>query len=170
MTIKGLKHHLGLFIINHFFTGTKYFNTKRKLLKFAGIKCGEGTRVAGNLKITANVSFGKNCWIGVGFTAHGNGNVIIGDNCDIAPDVTFLTGGHEIGDENRRAGKGQIYKIVVQNGCWIGARSTILKNTIIGKSSVIGAGSLVNKNIEDNVVAAGVPARIIRRLNDENKK
>ena len=76
---------------------------------------------------------------------HGNGTVVIGNNCDIAPDVTFLTGGHQIGNAERRAGAGETYQITVGSGVWIGARATILLNTVIG---------------------GGVPARVIKELED----
>ena len=85
---------------------------------------------------------------------NGNGNVTIGDNCDIAPEVTFQTGGHEIGDASRRAGKEIICSQRVGNGVWIGGRSTIVGNTTIGDSCVIAACACVVHDVEaifDNV-------------------
>ena len=96
---------------------------------------------------------------------NGNGELEIGDNCDIAPEVTFLTGGHKIGDAERRAGEGVSYKIKIGNGVWIGGRSTVLNNTEVGNSCMIAACSCVNKNVEDNSLVGGVPARLIRKLN-----
>ena len=59
-------------------------------------------------------------------------------------------------------------KVVLKNNCRIGSHSTILPGVSIGKNSIIGAHSLVNKDIPDNVVAFGVPAKVVRRLsNDE---
>ena len=58
-------------------------------------------------------------------------------------------------------------KVVLKNNCRIGSHSTILPGVSIGKNSIIGAHSLVNKDIPDNVVAFGVPAKIIRKLNND---
>ena len=156
-----------LFLVNKVLKGTnpKYFNLKRKLLNRYGYNIGKGTKIVGPIECYGKLTIGKNCWIGKNLIINGNGTVIIGDNCDIAPEVTFLTGGHKIGNSKRRAGEGEIYKIRVNNGVWIGARSTILGNIVIKNSSVIGAGALVNKNIEGNILVGGVPAKKIKNLN-----
>jgi acetyltransferase-like isoleucine patch superfamily enzyme len=58
-------------------------------------------------------------------------------------------------------------KIVLKNNCRIGSHSTILPGVSIGENSIIGAHSLVNKDIPDNVVAFGVPAKVVRKLNND---
>ena len=58
-------------------------------------------------------------------------------------------------------------KVVLKNNCRIGSHSTILPGVSIGKNSIIGAHSLVNKDIPDNVVAFGVPAKVMRKLNND---
>jgi len=58
-------------------------------------------------------------------------------------------------------------KVVLKNNCRIGSHSTILPGVTVGKNSIIGAHSLVNQNIPDNVIAYGIPAKIIRKLNHE---
>ena len=95
---------------------------------------------------------------------NGNGTVTIGDNVDIGPEVTFQTGGHEIGDKDRRAGKGALYAQSVGDGTWIGGRATILKNTAIGSGSVVAGCACVTKDVPDNVIVGGVPAKIILNL------
>lgn len=175
MRIKKLLHihgiHLrwNIFLVNKVYAGTKpkYFERKRNLLNAIGCQIGEGTKIVGPIYCFGTLIIGKNCWIGKNLIINGIGKVSIGDNCDIAPEVTFLTGGHEIGTDNRRAGKGQIYTINVGSGTWIGARSTIMGDISIGNSCVIGACSLVNKDIENNALIAGIPARLIRKLADE---
>ena len=121
----------------------------------------------GPIFTNANVKIGKNCWIGKNLIINGIGTVVIVDNCDIAPEVTFLTGGHAIGDKKRRAGQGHIYHLEVGNGTWIGARATILNDTAIGESCGIAACSCVNKNVDENTLVGGVPARTIRALTDD---
>jgi maltose O-acetyltransferase len=88
----------------------------------------------------------------------------IGDDCDVAPDVVFLTGTHEIGMPPRRAGRGIANPIKVSNGTWIGARSLILPGVVVGECSIIAAGSVVNRDIPPNTLAAGVPAIIKKEL------
>jgi acetyltransferase-like isoleucine patch superfamily enzyme len=94
------------------------------------------------------------------------GQVTIGDNCDIAPDVTFLTGGHQMGDHSRRAGKGESYHITVGSGVWIGGRATLLLNTSIGDGSMIAACACVSKDVPADTLVAGVPAKVMKEFED----
>lgn len=156
-----------MFCVNHLFAGTWAFGVKRKLLRSLGYEIGAGTRVVGPLFCTGSLRIGRDCWIGRDFTVNGNGTVVIGDRCDIAPSVMFLTGGHEIGGEGRRAGKGEAYTIQVRDGAWIGARTTVLRNVTVGRGSVIAACACVVSDIPDNTLAGGVPAKVIRELSNE---
>ena len=165
--LKKIIQRIIIFIINTFLSGTHFFSIKRFLLNFAGYKIGKNSKVVGPLNITGDLIVGDNCWIGKELCIFGNGLVTIGNNCDLAPCVTFSTGGHEIGDSKRRAGKGKIFNITVKDGCWVGTRVTIINSVIINESCVIGAGSLVNKNIEKSVIVGGVPAKIIRKIEGE---
>lgn len=166
MGITGIKRRIAFFLINNFLSGTRNFELKRKLLNWAKYSIGDNTKIVGPLNITTDLSIGDNCWIGRDFKCYGNGNVVIGNNCDIAPHVTFATGGHEISNQERRAGKGVKYNINVGNGVWIGVNSTLCKNILIGNMSIIGACACVINNIESNVIVGGVPAKIIRRLDE----
>jgi acetyltransferase-like isoleucine patch superfamily enzyme len=161
MTLKGCKRRIAFFFINELFYGVKpnCWTIKRNLLNWAGFNIGEGTKVVGPLTVYGDLEIGKNTWIGTGFKIHGNGIVKSGSNCDIAPDVTFLTGSHELGDAGRRAGAGRKFRIIVNDGTWIGARSTLVGDIEIGKGCVIGACALVNKSFLDNVLIVGVPAQ-----------
>jgi len=155
-------------LVNHVFAGVRCFPVKRKLLRQIGYQIGEDTKIVGPLFCTGNLIIGDDCWIGRNLTVHGNGTVEIGNCCDLAPDVTFLTGGHQIGNSERRAGTGESYRIRVGDGVWVGARSTILGNTRIGNGSVVAACACVPKDVEPDTFVGGVPARVIRRLDNEN--
>lgn len=168
MSIIGIKKRITFFLINKILKGTKYFKIKRELMIFAGYKIGINTKIVGPLYVSAELEIGDNCWIGRELKCEGNGKVIIGDNCDIAPNVTFLTGGHQIGDKNRRAGEGEIYTIKIGNGCWLCANSTLGKNITIGDSSIIAACACVMKSFGSNIIVGGVPSNIIRSLENEN--
>lgn len=167
--LKGIYRWGVLLLVNKALAGTNplYFEIKRKLLNSIGYSIGKGTKVVGPIECYGQLTIGCDCWIGKNLKVNGNGIVIIGDRCDIAPEVTFQTGGHQIGDRQRRAGKGRKFTQQVGNGVWIGGRSTILGNTTIGDSSVIAGCACVVRDIEDNVLAGGVPAKVIKRLNDE---
>lgn len=155
-----------MFLVNKVYCGTIKFNRKRKLLNSIGYQIGEGTKIVGPVEISGKLIIGKNCWIGKNLKINGNGVVTIGNDCDIAPEVTFQTGGHFIGSSERRAGKGCIFNQVIGDGCWIGGRVTILNNTTIGNSCVVAGCACVTKDVEDNSLVGGVPAKIIRKLDD----
>lgn len=164
-----IRKKYAFFCINHIYCGTKprYFERKRKLLVKAGYKIGENTKIVGPVLIQCGFECGKNCWIGRNLCVNGNGFVKIGDNCDIGPEVTFQTGGHLIGSADRRAGEGVSFEQSVGSGTWIGGRATILGKTDIGKSSVIAGCACVVKDVPENCVVGGVPAKVIKEITDE---
>ena len=167
--LKGVKRTIYFFLVNHVYAGTKHFEIKRRLLKSLGFEIGENTKIVGPIVCTGQLKIGKNCWIGKSFLVNGSGTVVIGDNCDIAPEVTFQTGSHSIGTAERRAGMGYNYQQTVGSGCWIGVRATILNEVTIGASSIIAGCACVTKDVEEHVLVGGVPAKIIRRLNENDK-
>lgn len=95
--------------------------------------------------------------------------ITIGENVRIAMRNTFVTSTHEIGEESRRGGQGLTKPIVIEDGCWIGANCTILPGVTIHKGTIIGAGSLVNKDCDANSIYVGVPAKKIKDLNEKGK-
>ena len=161
---KGIKRAVCLFLVNKVFAGTKHFDIKRKLLRSIGYIIGNDTKIVAPIECYADLQIGNNCWIGKNLTINGNGKVIIGDNCDLAPEITFVTGGHAIGNAVRRAGTGESYEILVGSGVWIGCRSTICKSVSIGNGCVVAACSCVVKSAEDNLLIGGVPAKTIKKL------
>ncbi|MBE6727802.1 MAG: transferase [Ruminococcaceae bacterium] len=162
---KGIHKKINLFLVNKVYADKeKNYKKKRKLLNAIGYDIGEGTRIVTPFYCSAELHIGKNCYVNKNFNVYGNGKVVIGDNCDIAPEVTFFTGGHYIGDPIRRAGKGRDYSIYVGNGTWIGGRSSIFGDISIGNSCVVALGSVVNKDVKDNCLVGGVPAKIIKEL------
>ena len=155
-----------MFLVNGPLAGTRpwTFEAKRWLLNVMGYKIGAGTRVVGPIECTANLTIGCDCWVGKNLRINGNGRVVIGDRCDIAPEVTFQTGSHTIGTAFRRAGEGVSHTQTVGNGVWIGARATILGNTVISDGSVVAACACVVGDVPANMLVGGVPAKTIRRI------
>jgi maltose O-acetyltransferase len=88
----------------------------------------------------------------------------LGDRCSVGYEVMFVTCSHEIGDSSQRAGQARNRPITIGDGVWIGARSVILPGVTVGNGAIIGAGSVVDRDCEANGIYAGVPARLVRKL------
>lgn len=163
------KFYLYLWLVNVPLHGSHFFRLKRYLLTQVGIKIGIATKVVGPIKVTsaASLVIGSGCWIGENFQVYGDGKVVIGNQNDFGPEVTFLTGSHEIGPSSRRAGKGVNETFQVGNGNWVGAKSVFIKGASVSSGIVIGARSLINKDCESNSVYVGSPIRKLRLL-DKN--
>lgn len=147
---------------------SKFFSFRRLLLGWAKVEVSDGVKFCGRAWIygRGSLSIGAHTWLSPGtkvFT-HVEAAIYIGAQCDIGPNVAFITGGHAIGPPSRRAGVGTANAIKIGDGCWIGAHSVILGGVSIGPGSVIAAGSVVTKTIPANTLAAGVPARVKRQL------
>lgn len=141
-------------------------NKLRKCLyKIAGIKIGKGVKICPHCFIgNGNVEIGENTFLNYNVWLNTASKIKIGSRCNIAMKVTFITSTHEIGDVNRRAGESVSSSINVGNGCWIGANSIILPGVNIGDGVIIAAGSVVNSDLTENCLYAGVPAKKIKEL------
>ena len=109
-----------------------------------------------------NTKIGKNVFINSCCRFQDNGGIEIGDKTMIGPNVTIVTINHEINPEKRINATPKPVKI--GKNVWIGADCTILPGVTIGENSIIGAGSVVTKNVPNNVIVAGNPARLIREI------
>ena len=120
--------------------------------------------------------YGMNIFIGKDFYANYDtiildvAKVIIGDNVMFGPRVSIYTASHPISFEERNIGLEYGKSIKIGNNVWIGGSTVINPGVTIGDNSIIGSGSVVTKNIGENVIAAGNPCRVIREINDEDKK
>lgn len=111
--------------------------------------------------------YGRNIYVGDNFFANFNvtildcADVVIGNNCMIAPNVSIYTSTHPINPHERVSGLEYAKKITIGDNCWIGGNAVICPGVSLGDNVVVGAGSVVTKNFGDNVVIAGNPAKII---------
>lgn len=94
-------------------------------------------------------------------------NTTIGDRVNIGPFVRLITDTHEIGPPARRAGPGRFDPITIGDGVWIGAAVTVLGGVTIGAGAVVAAGAVVTADVPPNTIVGGVPARVIRSLDDQ---
>lgn len=90
--------------------------------------------------------------------------IYIGSACQIGMSVTILTGTHEVGGPERRAGDACAMPVHIGDGCWLGARSLIMPGVTVGDGCVIAAGAVVIRDCEPNGMYAGVPAKRVKDL------
>ena len=120
--------------------------------------------------------FGYNIHIGSHFYSNYNltildvGKVIIGDHTMFAPNVSIYTAGHPIHPESRNSGYEYGISVTIGNNVWLGGNVVVVPGVHIGNDVVIGAGSVVTKDIPDRVLAAGNPCRVIREITEEDRK
>ncbi|MBQ9237833.1 MAG: sugar O-acetyltransferase [Treponema sp.] len=132
-----------------------------------------GSRV--HIEPPFHCDYGYNITVGEDFYANYNlvildvGTVTLGSNVLCAPNVSMYTAGHPIHPESRNSGYEYGIDIVVGDNVWIGGNTCILPGVHIGSNTVIGAGSVVTKNIPDNVIAAGNPCRVIRMITEADR-
>lgn len=111
-----------------------------------------------------NIFIGENFFANFNLTILDEAEVRIGDNAFIGPNVSIYTACHPLDAENRNKMLEWAEPVTIGNNVWIGGSATILPGVSIGDNTVIGAGSVVTKDIPSNVVAAGNPARIIKNI------
>lgn len=112
-----------------------------------------------------NIEIGNNFYANHNLTILDANKVIFGDNVFVAPNCSFYTAGHPLDVASRNKGLEYAKPIKVGNNVWIGGNVIVLPGVSIGDNAVIGAGSVVTKDIPSNVVAVGNPCKVIK----ENK-
>jgi len=115
------------------------------------------------------IRFGNHFYANTGLTILDENYVTFGDNVYLAPHVNIYTAGHPIDEEVRNTDVEYAKPVKIGNDVWIGGNVTINPGVTIGNNVVIGSGSVVVKDIPDNVVAAGNPCKVIREITDKDK-
>ena len=140
---------------------------------------GEGTFMLGPVRFHygCHTKIGRNCFMNFNFTVQDDALVTIGNHCNFGPNVTIVTPLHPMLAAERRSilcddGKERLLcwakPVVIEDDCWLGASVTVCPGVTIGKGSVIGAGSVVTRDIPEGCFAAGVPAKVIRKITPED--
>ena len=122
------------------------------------------------LAVGSTVSIGDGTYINSGLVLIDDYRITIGKGCLLGTGVTLCTTGHPIDPEERAKGCMYSFPITVKDGAWIGASAIVLPGITIGRYAVVGAGSVVTKDIPDYVVAAGNPCRVIREIDEHDKE
>lgn len=117
-----------------------------------------------------HIEVGKNFFANYNCTIIDVAKVKIGNNCQFAPNVSIYTAGHPIHPVSRNSLYEYGISVTIGDNVWIGGNTVILPGVHIGSNTVIGAGSVVTKDIPDWVVAAGNPCRVVKQITEEDKK
>lgn len=111
--------------------------------------------------------FGKNVYANYNLTAVDDTHIYVGDNTMIAPNVILASAAHPLDPEERRKGYQYNQPVHIGKNCWLGAGVIVVPGVSIGDDTVIGAGSVVTKDIPSGVVAVGNPCRVIKEVKKE---
>ena len=117
-----------------------------------------------------HIFVGKGTYINFNCSFIDDGRITVGEGVLLGPSVTIATVGHPICPELR--GRGYMYTapVTIEDNVWIGANVTICPGVTVGKNSVIGAGSVVTKDIPADTVAVGNPCRVLREIGERDRQ
>lgn len=121
---------------------------------------GLGIMTPAQIDFPKQLTIGRHVFINHSFTAMSIGGITLEDNVQIGPRVTIVTDNHDF--ENRYVLKCK--SVRVKRGAWIGANVTIMPGVTVGENAVVAGGSVVTKDVPDNTVAGGNPARVLKQL------
>ena len=146
---------------------------KQKFMREVFAECGDNCYI--ELPFHANwgghhVHFGSGIYVNSNATFVDDGHIYVGDKVMIGPNVTIATANHPIDPELRGRGLQYNKDVWIGENAWIGACVVIVPGVRIGKNTVIGAGSVVTKDIPDNVVAVGNPCRVLREVSEHDRE
>lgn len=117
-----------------------------------------------------HVHFGKNIYANFNLTLVDDTHIYVGDYTMFGPNVTVASAGHPILPELREQAYQYNMPVHIGKNCWLGAGVIVLPGVTIGDNTVVGAGSIVTKDLPSNVVAVGNPCRVLREINDRDKE
>ena len=117
-----------------------------------------------------HVHFGNNVYANFNLTMVDDTHIYVGDNTMFGPNVTLATAGHPLAPELREHVYQYNAPIYIGKNCWLGAGVIVMPGVSIGDNTVIGAGSIVTKDIPANVVAVGNPCRVMRPISERDRE
>ena len=144
-----------------------------RMLQEMFAEVGEGCYVESPLHTNMgghHVHFGKNVYANFNLTLVDDTHIYVGDNTMFGPNVTIATAGHPVNPELRRKGMQYNLPVHIGSNCWLGAGVIVLPGVTIGDNTVVGAGSVVTRDLPANVVAVGNPCRVLRPIGEKDRK
>lgn len=118
----------------------------------------------------SHIEVGRNFFANYNCTILDVAKVKIGDNCQMAPNVAIYTAGHPVHPDTRNSAYEYGIEVTIGDNVWIGGNTVICPGVHIGNNVVIGAGSVVTKDIPDWAIAAGNPCRVIRMITEADRR
>lgn len=137
---------------------------RRFFYRLAGIKIGKGSTLHMGVRFynPQNISIGEDSIIGEGTVLDGREKIIIGSHVDIASEVMIYNAEHDVNAQHFAAVESiTIEPVIIEDYVFIGARAIILPGVTIKRGAVVGAGAVVTKDVPENIIVGGVPARPI---------
>ena len=138
---------------------------RQKLVEMLG-SVGKGTEIRPPFHVDfgTHITIGARCFVNFGLVALDVAPITIGDDVQIGPNVQLLTPTHPIEPGPRREKWESAEPITIGDNVWLGGGVIVLPGVTIGENTVVGAGSVVSRDLPANVVAVGNPARVIRTI------
>ena len=139
---------------------------RTSLLRLFGATVGKKCAVRGGLLIQEafNFTMGDDVFVNAACCFDCSAPIILGDGVRLGYQLTIITGGHEIGAAECRAGAYSPKPVTIGDGAWIGARATVFSGVSIGNGAVVASGSVVTMDVKPHTLVAGVPARHVKTL------
>jgi maltose O-acetyltransferase len=152
----------------HGFNGAAPGDDAPHLRALAGLfgAFGEGTVVMAPFQCDYgyNIRIGRNGFVNYGCVFLDCAPITLGDDVQVAPGVQLYTATHPVDPAMRRAGPESALPITIGDGVWLGGGAIVLPGVTVGENTVVGAGSVVTRDLPANVVAAGNPCRVLRAI------
>lgn len=148
----------------HLIGHTPSHHLRRFFYRLAGIKIGKGSALHMGIRFynPQNISIGEDSIIGEGTVLDGREKIIIGSHVDIASEVMIYNAEHDVNAQHFAAVESiTIEPVIIEDYVFIGARAIILPGVTIKRGAVVGAGAVVTKDVPENIIVGGVPARPI---------
>jgi acetyltransferase-like isoleucine patch superfamily enzyme len=152
------------------FPAQTFSRARTALLRAAGVRIGDSSLIQGPLRITGagnpclDLSIGTFTLVSGALHVDIGAPVEIGDRVRIGHDVSLLTVDHDVGPEEMRSGRRKYGAIEIGDGAWLASRVVVLPGVRIGAGAIVAAASVVTRDVPDNTMVAGVPARFVRNL------
>lgn len=149
---------------------TRCFGWKRILLRWAGAKVGKDVRINSSAVFSGNCDLiiGDDVWVGAGnvISPVAPASITIGSHVDFGPGVMILTGSHEIDPVGQHiGGKGTASSVMIGDGCWLGARATIMPGVTLAEKTLVATGAVVTKSVDVPCsLVVGIPAVVKKQL------